>query len=110
MIDWKRIDELRGEVGPEDFDEVVELFLEEVEDVIARLRDAPALNGLEGDLHFLKGSALSLGFSAFSALCEHGERLSASGQPGDVDLTAIVTCFEQSRTAFLEQLPLHVAA
>lgn len=110
MIDWKRIDELRGEVGPEDFDEVVELFLEEVEEVIARLRESPVLNGLEGDLHFLKGSALSLGFSSFSGLCEHGERLSASGRPGDVNLAAILTCFDQSRAAFLEHLPLHLAA
>ena len=29
MIDWARVSELRDEVGAEDFDEVVELFLEE---------------------------------------------------------------------------------
>ena len=39
MIDWARVSELRDEVGAEDFDEVVELFLEEVEEAIAALRD-----------------------------------------------------------------------
>ena len=34
MIDWSRVNELRDEVGAEDFEEVVELFLEEVEEVI----------------------------------------------------------------------------
>ena len=39
MIDWARVSELRDEVGAEDFDEVVELFLEEVDEAIAALRD-----------------------------------------------------------------------
>ena len=33
MIDWKRVRELRDEIGEEDFSEVVDLFLEEVEEV-----------------------------------------------------------------------------
>ena len=39
MIDWARVSELRDEVGAEDFDEVVELFLEEVDEAIAALCD-----------------------------------------------------------------------
>lgn len=31
MIDWTRVDELRDEIGTDCFDEVVELFIEEVE-------------------------------------------------------------------------------
>ena len=58
MIDWDRLKELRDEVGAEDFDEVVELFLDEVEGVMDRLRDSPDVDTLEEDLHFLKGSAL----------------------------------------------------
>ena len=34
MIDWSRVEELRDKIGAEDFDEVVELFLSEVEDRI----------------------------------------------------------------------------
>ena len=44
MIDWARVSELRDEVGAEDFDEVVELFLEEVDEAIAALRDLTDLS------------------------------------------------------------------
>ncbi len=104
MIHWSRVNELRDEVGAEDFDEVVELFLEEVEEVIDRLRENVDLGQLEQDLHFLKGSALSLGFAAFSELCQDGERKSASGLPETVDLSAIITGFSQSKSLFVSQL------
>ena len=110
MINWPRVNELREEVGAEDFDEVVDLFLEEVEEVIQRLRQTPDRDQLEQDLHFLKGSALSLGFANFSGLCQDGERKSALGQAGNVDLSAIVEGFEQSKTQFMTQLPSHLQA
>lgn len=105
MIHWSRVNELREEVGAEDFDEVVDLFLEEVEEVIDRLRQNVDLAQLEQDLHFLKGSALSLGFADFSDLCQDGERKSANGQAELVDLTAIITGFAQSKSQFVAQLP-----
>ena len=37
MIEWDRVAELRDEVGAEDFAEVVELFLDEVEATLARI-------------------------------------------------------------------------
>ena len=40
MIHWPRVVELRDEVGPEDFDEVVDLFIEEVQEVIERLQQS----------------------------------------------------------------------
>lgn len=110
MIDWNRINVLRSEVGAEDFDEVVELFLDEVEEVIARLRTAPEESGLEADLHFLKGSALSLGFRAFSAMCQDGENRSAAGQASTVDVPAILACYDQSKTVFVSELPAVLSA
>lgn len=76
MIDWERVAELQEEVGAEDFQDVVALFCEEVEDALARLgsdhqKDAETL-------HFLKGSALNLGFETMAALCRQAEQ---SGQP-----------------------------
>ena len=68
MIDWARVSELRDEVGAEDFDEVVELSLEEVDEAIAALRDLTDLSELEPQCHFLKGSALISG-SAISQIC-----------------------------------------
>lgn len=104
MIHWSRVNELRDEVGAEDFDEVVELFLEEVEEVIERLRNGPDTVQLEQDLHFLKGSALSLGFAAFSDLCQDGEQKSASGEADKVDVPKIIDGFDRSKSEFVTNL------
>jgi HPt (histidine-containing phosphotransfer) domain-containing protein len=105
MIDWMRVKELRDEVGAEDFDEVVDLFLEEVEEVTERMKTTFDLTTLEGDLHFLKGSALSIGFSEFASLCQGGETASGQGHAGDVDVGAILTSYDASKVIFLNELP-----
>ena len=110
MIDWSRVRMLRDEIGAEDFDEVVPLFLEEVGGVIDRLRVAPDLSQLEADLHFLKGSALNLGFEAFSALCHKGEALAAGGDAALVDIAKILACFDTSRAMFQDGLNDGLAA
>ena len=101
MIDWQRVEALKEEVGAEDFDEVVELFLEEVDEVIDRLRECTDRDQLEADMHFLKGSAMNLGFERFSDLCQTGEQMSANGQAADVDLGAVLDCYDKSRATFL---------
>lgn len=105
MIHWSRVGELRDEVGAEDFGEVVDLFLEEVEEVIERLKTLTDRSQLEQDLHFLKGSALSLGFETFSSLCQDGERQSAAGGADTVDVDAIINSFTQSKATFVDELP-----
>lgn len=104
MIDWPRVRELKDEVGSDSFDEVVELFLEEVEEVITRLHTDDRTQ-LEQDLHFLKGSALNLGFEAFSTLCLEGERISAEGNAAGVNLPHILASFAASKETFLAKLP-----
>ncbi|MBU2866710.1 Hpt domain-containing protein [Pacificibacter marinus] len=100
MIDWNRITELRDEVGVEDFGEVVELFLEEVDEVIERLETTRDRSKLEQDLHFLKGSSMNLGFASFSSLCQTGETASANGHSDAVDLTEILASYKASRAEF----------
>ncbi|SFL78907.1 Hpt domain-containing protein [Shimia aestuarii] len=104
MINWKRVEELRDEIGAEDFNEVVELFLDEVEEVIERLQTQPDLGRLEADLHFLKGSALNLGFHAFSLLCQAGEVAAASGKAETVDLAKTIQSFFDSKAEFESKL------
>ena len=104
MIDWQRVCELRDEIGAEDFADVVELFLDEVETNIAPLRGDPETSGLEALLHFLKGSALNLGFSSFSDLCQAGETSASRGQYDLIDLSAIVASYDTSRHEFLARL------
>jgi HPt (histidine-containing phosphotransfer) domain-containing protein len=110
VIDWDRLKELREEVGPEDFDEVVDLFLDEVEGVMDRLRESPDLATLEEDLHFLKGSALSLGFRQFSALCQAGETNALLGNASQIDLPEILSCYDRSKAKFIADLPGQLAA
>ncbi len=105
MIDWSRVRELREEVGTEDFDEIVDLFLEEVQAVIERLSKAPDMTVLQDDMHFLKGCALSLGFDVFSDLCHSGEKVSMQGSAADVDLPAILQCYADSKRLFLVGRP-----
>lgn len=110
MIDWTRVTELCDEVGAEDLDEVVELFFEEVEEITNRLRAATDLTTLEADLHFLKGSALSLGFRDFAELCQTGETASARGDAIQVDVPAILKSYDASKAVFLDDLPRRMAA
>lgn len=104
MIDWNRVEELRSEVGAEDFMEVVDLFLEEVDEVIERLGHQSGTDHLEQDLHFLKGSSLNLGFATFSSLCRDGEQAARTGQGTVIDLSQILTTYQSSRTEFLAKL------
>ncbi len=110
MINWNRVTELCNEIGVDDFDEVVQLFLEEVESVIDRLRTAPVMDTLEADLHFLKGSALNLGFDTFSAHCQTGEAKAATGRADEVDLPEILDCYVESKVCFLSELDDRIAA
>lgn len=100
MIDWQRVDELKSEVGEEDFSEIVDLFLAEVEEVVERFSTSPDPGRLLDDLHFLKGSAVNLGFSEFARLCRSGERLAAEGRGAEVCLAGLAESFARSRGAF----------
>jgi len=99
MIDWGRVTELRTEIGAEGFAEVIELFLEEADEAITRLSGPPDPATVEASLHFLKGSALNLGFGNLAALCQDGERKAATGAA--VDLAPVTTAYAMSKRLFL---------
>lgn len=100
MIDWDRVNELRDEVGIEDFREVIAMFLEEVEDTMVRMISVPDLSVLEEDMHFLKGSALNLGFAHFSTLCQEGENAAKNGLAETICLDDIYESYAASKSVF----------
>ncbi len=103
MINWQRVAELKDEVGEDDFAEVAELFLEEVEDGLASLDPEAGPDDVGASLHNLKGSALNLGFAEFAALCatfEGDEKTHMFGAPQKSEL---VTCFTASKESFLDE-------
>lgn len=101
MIDWKRVDELKDEIGADGFAEVADMFLDEAEGaVMALLRGIPA-DEVEGQLHFLKGSALNLGLSELAAICQDGERRAAAGEGALVDVGLVASVWRASRAGLL---------
>lgn len=109
MIDWARVENLREEIGADDFEQVVAMFLEEADDAIIRLRGAHDAKALESDLHFLKGSALNLGFSELAQICQLGERMASAGETG-LRIEDVAQVYQTSRQAFLGRIDGSVAA
>jgi HPt (histidine-containing phosphotransfer) domain-containing protein len=110
MIDWGRVNELRAELGGEDFSEVVALFLEEGDELAGKLRAGISAAAVEEDLHFLKGSALNLGLGRLARLCQDGERLAAKGEGEAVDLHEVAEVWDRSKAEFLAGLTRLAAA
>lgn len=108
MIEWNRVEELRAEIGPDGFADVLDLFFEEVEGVLETIGGDPAQ--LEHALHFLKGSAWNLGFATFGRLCQDGERAASLGAQAEIDLPAIIACYEVSKDEFRHLLQNRDAA
>ena len=96
MINQTRLKELKDEVGEDDFNEVFELFCEEVEEVLAELETTPP-SQLAERLHFLKGSALNIGFDDLGALCQ-AEETRVKGDPmALVDIPAVRASYQASK-------------
>jgi HPt (histidine-containing phosphotransfer) domain-containing protein len=100
MIDWGRVRELREEIGEDDFEEVAQLFLEETDEVVAKLGSDMSPQALESALHFLKGSALNLGFRKLASLCQTGEKAAAGGDCANTDLSTVVSVYNASKLEF----------
>lgn len=107
MLDWNRIRELQSEVGEDEFKLILELFLDEVEDVIMRVSKRHA-GRLATDLHFLKGCAWNLGFRGFGEMCDAGERLAIAGKASKFNLEAMMECYSASKQMMLQQLKAEV--
>jgi HPt (histidine-containing phosphotransfer) domain-containing protein len=103
MIDWNRVRELQDEIGKAEFSEVVMMFLEEADEVLARITNDNGPKPLGDDCHYLKGAALNLGFQMLAALCQNAE---ARAKHGDctADIGEMQHCYRASREALLTGL------
>ena len=100
MINWNKADELREDIGVDDFGEIVEVFLQEVEEELAALTDKP-VTGLPASMHFLKGSALNLGFENFAEKCRQGAQAASQ-----IEISELLSCYDASKKQFLEKYQL----
>jgi HPt (histidine-containing phosphotransfer) domain-containing protein len=104
MIDWKRVEELRAEIGADGFTEVADMFLEEADQAVQRLTSGLPGEEVGEQLHFLKGSALNLGLADLALICQDGERKAAAGYGALVDLGQVARVYHASRAMLLNGL------
>jgi HPt (histidine-containing phosphotransfer) domain-containing protein len=97
-VDWQRVDDLASEIGSDAVVEVVAMFLEETDVVIARLAMAPPT---ADDFHFLKGSALNLGLTDFATLCQKGESQAKHGANAEDMRAETLVRYDAAKTALL---------
>ncbi len=100
MIDWDRVRELRDDVGAEDFVALVDIFLDEADEVVARLGGPPEAISVD-DLHFLRGAMLNLGFRQVSALCQTLETRISGGRCDSEEASALLAAYVAARAEFL---------
>ncbi|MCU0827865.1 MAG: Hpt domain-containing protein [Tabrizicola sp.] len=101
MIDWKRVEELRSEIGADGFVEVADMFLDEAGQAVQALVTGLPEGEIEAQLHFLKGSALNLGFAELASLCQDGERKAAAGYGSVIDTARIAALYHASRALLI---------
>ncbi len=97
-VDWCRVDDLAEEIGADAVIEVVAMFLEETDAVIARLAAAAPTSD---DFHFLKGSALNLGLTDFAVLCQQGEAETRRGVDAGGMRAETLHCYDTAKSALL---------
>lgn len=102
-MDWTRIDELREEVGDEALEEILEVFISEIDDFLDTLKGRDDNTSLAGDLHFLRGAALNIGFKSLAEACQAGESLIKSGRRDEVDISGIFTKYDECRANLAER-------
>jgi HPt (histidine-containing phosphotransfer) domain-containing protein len=106
VIDRERLEELRQEIGEEDFSEVAEMFLDEMADTMATLCSATGPSGPDV-FHGLRGSALNLGFTDFATACTDAEKRAIAGQ--SVDVAYLDRLYRDSVKAFESDLSADAA-
>ena len=101
MIDRARLEELREEVGNDDFAAVIELFCEEVAETLDRMKQGHS-SSIADDLHFLKGSALNIGMTEVAGLCAECERKIGGGANAP-DITGIQLAFDKAQAELMRR-------
>ena len=81
-VDWDRLNELRADIGEEDFADVAMLFVAELQETLDALGPDKATTA---DFHFLRGSAANLGFVTLVSACATAEVACNDSEQPDVE-------------------------
>ncbi len=99
-VDWDRLNELKNDIGEEDFADVAILFVAELQETLSGMT---ATGAAAEDFHFLRGSAANLGFKALVDACTTAEATCKAGSVPDVD--AVKSAFELALAEMSGQMP-----
>ena len=102
-VDWDRINELRADIGEEDFADVALLFVSELHEAFEGLLSNPGA-ATDAEFHFLRGGAANLGFQAVVDACDVAERTYLSG--GTPDVGAVHRAFKAAMAEITVQFPI----
>ena len=106
-IDWKRIEELRGEFGEGGLEEILEIFLEDTAGMLAELQRAP-LGELSDRIHGIKGSAQNMGFGELAMLCRDAEWALKRGDA--VDVSGFGDCYGRACAMLIDACQIRNSA
>ena len=96
MIDLTRLEELRIDFGSDGLQDLMPVFIEEIEGAILKLKTQSGADDIAMTAHFIKGSAANLGLSDLARLCGELETSAEDGTSvGDLK-QRISDIFDQS--------------
>lgn len=100
MIDWQRISELERDVGADELPELIAVFLSEVGGAISALGQPT-----EEEMHFLRGSAATLGFAELATLAGQGEDALKRDRSAAVNCAMIKSAYTSEKSELLTRFP-----
>ena len=100
MIDWTRISALEDELGQDEMPAIVSVFLEEVGEALDGLA-APT----EADMHFIKGSAATLGLADLTRISSEGEIRLRQNPLAEIAVGELHRAFEIEKRELLTKFP-----
>lgn len=101
MLDRDMIKALKADVGDTAFDEIIDLFLQEIDPKIDELRRGEVPDAT--DLHFLRSGALNVGLCDFAEACATGEKIAEAGRQDEIDLPSLLHAYDLARSALMEE-------
>lgn len=104
-VDWDRLNELRADIGEEDFADVAMLFVAELQETLDGLTPDTAKSA---DFHFLRGSAANIGFITLVDACTAAEV--ACNGAGTPDVDAVRAAFAAALAEVAPHVPELAAA
>lgn len=103
MIDWQHIKELEADLGADAFPDLVVVFLDEISEAVQAIE--PPATPSEAQMHFLKGTALTLGFTDLGNRASDAETTLRNDPNAKLDLDELQSAYQSELAEFKARMP-----